>query len=195
MGHPAHQQMDIAADLQSMIRGRFIVLTAAAAFAAAALAAFPASSAPGVRAARIGSLEQGVLAQINVFRRSHGLAALRISTALNRAASQHSQEMARDGYFAHESADGSSFDKRVGRFYPSSRRTFWSVGENLVWASPDLDASGAMQLWLNSPPHRENLLTARWREIGISAVHVAAAPGAYGGQPVTIVTADFGVRR
>jgi uncharacterized protein YkwD len=103
--------------------------------------------------------------------------------------------MARVGYFAHESADGSSFDKRIARFYPSGRRPYWSVGENLLWSSPSIDAAGALQLWLNSPPHRENLLTARWREIGISAIHVAAAPGTFGGQPVTIVTADFGVRR
>jgi hypothetical protein len=39
------------------------------------------------------------------------------------------------------------------------------------------------------------MLTTRWREIGLSAVHVASAPGAYGGREVTIVTTDFGVRR
>ena len=46
-----------------------------------------------------------------------------------------------------------------------------------------------------SPEHRANILTARWREIGVSAVHVAAAPGVYHGLDVTIVTTDFGVRR
>jgi uncharacterized protein YkwD len=50
-------------------------------------------------------------------------------------------------------------------------------------------------MWLRSRPHRRNLLTPRWREIGLSAVHVAAAPGFFGGRTVTIVTADFGVRR
>jgi hypothetical protein len=39
------------------------------------------------------------------------------------------------------------------------------------------------------------LLTARWREVGLSAVHVNSAPGVYGGNAVTILTADFGVRR
>jgi hypothetical protein len=39
------------------------------------------------------------------------------------------------------------------------------------------------------------MLTARWRDIGLSAVHLTAAPGTYGGREVTIVTADFGVRR
>jgi uncharacterized protein YkwD len=50
-------------------------------------------------------------------------------------------------------------------------------------------------MWLNSPSHRRTLLTAEWREIGLGAVHVASAPGAYGGREVTILTADFGVRR
>jgi uncharacterized protein YkwD len=103
--------------------------------------------------------------------------------------------MADQGYFQHESADGSAFWKRLQRFYPSSPWRYWSVGENLLWSSPDVDASGALQMWLNSPEHKANLLTARWREIGVSAVHVAAAPGTFRGLDVTIVTTDFGVRR
>jgi uncharacterized protein YkwD len=47
---------------------------------------------------------------------------------------------------------------------------------------------------MNSPPHRANLLSPRWREVGLAAVHVGRAPGVYGGREVTIVTADFGVR-
>jgi uncharacterized protein YkwD len=153
-----------------------------------------APSATHGRGVTVDALDRSVLSQINTFRTSHGLVALRLSPQLSRAARQHSLEMARDGYFAHASADGSSFDKRIDRFYPAGRRAYWSVGENLLWSSPAIDAPGALQLWVNSPPHRENLLTARWREVGISAVHASAAPGAFGGQPVTIVTADFGVR-
>ena len=37
--------------------------------------------------------------------------------------------------------------------------------------------------------------TRDWREIGVSAVHLVGAGGAYGGRPVTIITTDFGVRR
>ena len=48
---------------------------------------------------------------------------------------------------------------------------------------------------MKSPEHRANLLSAKWREIGLSAVHVQAAPGTFDGLDVTIVTADFGVRR
>jgi len=46
-----------------------------------------------------------------------------------------------------------------------------------------------------SPPHRLNILTREYREVGVAAVHFDSAPGAFGGRPVTIVTADFGVRR
>jgi uncharacterized protein YkwD len=50
-------------------------------------------------------------------------------------------------------------------------------------------------MWMASPEHRRNILDPTWREIGIAAVHAASAPGTYGGQPVTVITTDFGVRR
>ncbi len=140
-------------------------------------------------------LEIGILQQINALRRRHGLVPLKLSRPLGTAARQHSESMAASGYFAHESADGTPFWKRVQRYYGSGGWSYWSTGENLLWASPDLDPARALKLWLASPKHRANMLTARWREIGISAVHAAAAPGTYDGLEVTIVTTDFGVRR
>jgi uncharacterized protein YkwD len=103
--------------------------------------------------------------------------------------------MASRGYFSHSSANGSSFDRRIERFYRSSGKRYWSVGENLLWSSPDVDPVAALDMWLKSPAHRKVMLTARWREVGLSAVHVASAPGTFGGREVTIITADFGVRR
>jgi uncharacterized protein YkwD len=145
--------------------------------------------------ASLSALEQGVLADLNALRKQHGLSPLRVSSKLSAAARQHSLEMAARGYFSHNSANGSSFDRRIARYYPVRGSRYWSVGENLLWSSPDVDPSGALEMWWNSPEHRKNMLTGRWREIGLSAVHVAAAPGTYGGREVTIVTTDFGVRR
>jgi uncharacterized protein YkwD len=175
--------------------GGFRAVSAVFVLAVAAVVASPTSArqqAPRVVTAQ-NALESGVLVQINNFRRQHGLAPLRTSARLRAAADSHSASMASRGFFAHESANGSSFWQRVQRFYP--RKNYWSVGENLLWSSPDVDPAGALNMWLNSPPHRQNLLTARWREIGLSAVHVDSAPGVYGGNAVTILTADFGVRR
>jgi uncharacterized protein YkwD len=167
----------------------------AAAFVALLTLASTATARQASHTAQLSALDAGVLTDINAFRREHGLTPLRLSRSLSAAARQHSVEMALRGYFSHSSANGSAFDKRIARYYPVGHSRYWSVGENLLWSSPDVDASGALRIWENSPPHRENLLTSRWREVGISAIHVASAPGLFGGRPVTIVTTDFGVRR
>jgi uncharacterized protein YkwD len=120
--------------------------------------------------------------------------ALRESAALDRAAQRHSLEMGRLGYFSHSSANGMQFWQRIRHFYPAHGYSYWAAGENLVWASPSLSVKGAMRLWIGSPPHRANLLSRQWRQIGISAVAVARAPGVYGRRRVTIITADFGIR-
>ena len=136
-----------------------------------------------------------LLAAMNVLRRRHGVAPLHASSELAAAARAHSAEMARDGYFAHESRDGTSLSARIVGFYPLGVYSTWSVGENLAWASPDLGVARTIGMWLHSPTHRENLFAPQWREAGIAAVHVESAPRMFGGEPVTVVTADFGVRR
>jgi uncharacterized protein YkwD len=178
--------------------------TAAAVAVLVSIAASPASArtdrglerAPAAKraAASLSALEAQVLADVNATRRQRGLRPLRFSTALSRAADSHSRDMARRGYFSHTSPDGSAFWRRVQRFYPSAGYRSWAVGENLVWASPELTAASALSMWMGSPPHRANLLSRQWREVGLSAVHAAAGPGVFGGHPVTIVTANFGSR-
>jgi uncharacterized protein YkwD len=154
--------------------------------------ALPASR-PGQAA--LSTLESGVLVQLNHIRAKHGLQPLALSSSLSGAAEQHSQEMGVDGYFEHESADGTAFWKRIDRWYGSNGFSYWSVGENLLWSSPAVSPAGALKLWMSSPEHRANILTARWREVGVSAVHEPSAPGVYHGREVTIITTDFGVRR
>ena len=140
------------------------------------------------------SLDTQIAARINVARAQYGLPRVRVSRALKAAASAHSYEMARNGYFSHDSADGTSAFKRLLRFYPSAGYRRWQVGEALLWYSPGTDAATAVHDWLTSPEHRAILLTAAFREIGVSAVHATAADGSFHGDEITVVTADFGVR-
>jgi len=144
--------------------------------------------------APVGQLQSALIDQVNVLRASRGLVRLRVSPGLTAAATAHSTSMARKGYFSHNSANGASFSQRLAYFYPARGFRSWSVGENLLWSSPDVGAARALKLWLASPPHRANLLNPRWREIGLAAVHSTSAPGVYHNAPATIVTADFGVR-
>jgi uncharacterized protein YkwD len=161
-----------------------------------AVLVLPAVGSAGSRSgvAPVGRLASGLVAQVNALRVAHGLLPLRVSQSLRAAANVHSTQMARLGYFSHDSANGGSFSSRIATFYPARGYRSWTVGENLLWASPYVGALRALKLWLASPPHRANLLNPRWREIGLVAVHARSAPGVYGNAPTTIVTADFGTR-
>jgi uncharacterized protein YkwD len=153
----------------------------------------PATRSAGAVASDAG-LQTQLLSAINDIRRTHGLRELRLNKALTLAALGHTQSMAKLGFFAHEGHDGSPFWARIKPRYRPQPGHRWGVAENLVWASPGLSAEEALQLWMDSPPHRKNLLAPAWREIGLGAVHAPGAPGVYDGLDVTIVTADFGVR-
>jgi uncharacterized protein YkwD len=153
------------------------------------------AQAPNPSANDGGDYDAAVVAQTNTIRKSHDLAPLKISPRLEAAAQLHSRNMGRLGFFTHESADGSAFWKRVQQFYPQGDATYWAVGENLIWSSPDLSVDSAMRGWMESPGHRDNILGKDWREIGCFSVHLDSAPGVYSGRKVVIITCDFGVRR
>lgn len=141
------------------------------------------------------ALEDAVVDRMNDARRARGLRPLRANGRLHAAAVFHSRDMGRRGYFEHDSISGTPFWRRIERFYPSRGFRSWTVGENLLWSTDTYDAAFAIREWMASPPHRQNILSGSWREVGIGAVHLARAPGEYGGRPVTIVTVDFGYRR
>ena len=138
--------------------------------------------------------EPPIVQAINAVRQKRGLPELRVSTPLATAADAHAASMGLRGYFAHEWADGTSFQRWILRYYPALGGRAWLAGENLVWASPALDPKRAVNAWLASPPHRRNLLDPRWREIGIGVVRARRAGGVYGGHDVEIGVADFGRR-
>lgn len=153
-----------------------------------------AAAAPARTFSEADALEREVLAELNAVRKANGLVPLRLSRALASAADVHSRAMGMHGFFAHDSRDGAAFWLRVRRFYGQGSSRTWSVGENLLWSTPGLDARRAVELWMKSPGHRKNILTPRWREIGLSALNVPAAPGVFGGRDVVVFTTDFGVR-
>ena len=174
------------------------ISTRALALALALLTVFAAGAGAAPQPARAltaaDQLESQVLVELNQIRQRHGLTPLRLSKPLSAAADTHSRAMGTHGFFDHDSRDGSEFWQRVQRFYGDEGYERWSVGENLLWSSGHPTAAAALKLWMGSPGHRKNILTARWREIGLSALKVGSAPGVYGGRDVVIITTDFGTR-
>jgi uncharacterized protein YkwD len=154
----------------------------------------PAAKSAPATSSVLSAYESEIVRRINAIRSSRGRRPLRVSRQLSAAAAFHTNQMGLRGFFEHESANGGEFWKRIARFYPVLPGRSWSVGENIVWGAPELSAAGAVREWMNSPPHRGNILSREWREIGVGGAHFGSAPGTYRGSRVTIVTADFGTR-
>ncbi len=142
--------------------------------------------------------EKKLVHRINHVRANHGLEPMHAVTPLTRAATRHSNSMAKVGYFRHElrhKGKWKPFGTWIRWYWPGPDYTSWSAGENLAWGAPDISASRTVTNWMNSPGHRANILNPLWRYIGVAAVHVDEPAGYYRSwDDVTIVAAEFGQR-
>jgi uncharacterized protein YkwD len=101
---------------------------------------------------------------INVVRRAYGLSYVRGNTPLNRSSLLKANAVRRCG-FSHTPC-GMSFTLTFQKAGYLPARSF---GENLAWGQGQLGSPlQTLQLWLNSPPHRANLLARKWRDLGIA---------------------------
>jgi uncharacterized protein YkwD len=162
------------------------LLTSAFGCLLAAIFAVPAIAAAA--SPRLDNRERAIVHRINVERANHGLSAVKPNKRLARAADYHSWEMLDANYFAHESRNGGSFDARINRFTHKH-----ALGETLAMASGRCGRGTARRIvgmWMNSPGHRDILLSSTYSLVG-----VAARAGSLGGTKACVVTADFGSKR
>lgn len=152
-----------------------------------------ASSSADPHAVAYTSARNATLCLLNRERRKRGLRSLRYNRRLATAASRHAKDMARRGYFSHDSLDGRDFVDRIMRTrYIRGRRGGWSLGENMAWGSGELATPRSIvRAWMRSPGHRRNILNRRFREIGVALV--LSAPVRNQGRAATYVT-EFGAR-
>ena len=106
-------------------------------------------------------IEGQILASVNAERARKGLQPLVYNRLLTRAALIHAQDLEHSGIFSHTGSDGSTAGKRARRV----GYDFCIVGENLSMGYASLEA--AMQGWMTSKGHRDNILNRRFTEIGI----------------------------
>ena len=101
-----------------------------------------------------------MLTLINTARRKKNRPLLTLDYRLGLAAKDHSDSMAKHGYFAHRGRDGSNFQMRMKRHgYPLSHSA-----ENLAKAR---DASTVFQMWSDSKGHRVNMMNKKYTRVGI----------------------------
>lgn len=122
-----------------------------------------------------------VIRLTNVERTNSGLAPLSTNSALSQAAIAKGNDMLAKGYWAHFAPDGTS----PWSFFLNFGYKYRYAGENL--ARDFSDAGTAVNAWMNSPTHRENILNANYQEIGIGVVE-----GSLSGVDTTIIVQFFG---
>jgi uncharacterized protein YkwD len=147
-----------------------------------ALAVAPAFSQAAATVSYAASSESQVLVLLNGIRHQHGLTPLAPSTALHRAAREHSSDMLERGYFRHDSP-GEAFGARIRRHLVSPL-----VGENIAWGTGLYGTpEGLVNLWMHSPGHRRIILMRSLHRIGLGI-----ASGTFKGVPGAVMaTADF----
>jgi uncharacterized protein YkwD len=168
--------------------------------AAACLLLLAAAPAQATSLRSCNTREQALLDAMNAVRAKHDLGPLRMSNVLNDAANRHANSMGRNGYALHDLYTPSRKDNWtpintwLRWYWPGPGYTSWSMGENIAWGAPDLSKRKAMRWWMNSAPHRANIL-GNFNRVGIAAVRVDDPVGDFRQyDTMTIWSVDFGRR-
>lgn len=105
------------------------------------------------------------LADLNAYRISKDLPALKYDERLNRASEVHARDLANAGIISHTGTDGSGHGDRVQRqgYY------FSIAGENV--ATGQMNWDDVFDAWKKSPGHNENLLRDDVSEFGLALVY------------------------
>ena len=107
--------------------------------------------------------ERQMLEILNKERESRGLSALSFDERLREVARSHSKDMFERGYFSHYTPNGiSPFDRLA-----MADITYGFAGENLALA-PNVIL--AMRGLMNSPGHKENILSPNFKKVGIGVI-------------------------
>jgi uncharacterized protein YkwD len=106
------------------------------------------------------SAQDQVVGLTNAAREDAGCAPLKIVASLTTAAQKHASDMAGRDYFEHTTPEGVTFDQRIrsaGYAKPGA--------ENIAKGAATADE--VVDLWMNSPGHRANILNCDLTAIGV----------------------------
>lgn len=104
-------------------------------------------------------------------RQANGLLPLRYYNPLADLARRQSENMRRHKFFDHKDQEGLTVGGRQEKYLP--RLLLTSIGENLAQLSnseKSFSPREVVQGWMNSPGHRENILTPGFTHLGVGVV-------------------------
>lgn len=131
---------------------------------------------------------ENILRLTNAQRQKADLSPLAANANLQKAAEEKAEDMITRNYFEHFTNDGKSpWDFMVVNDYQ-----YQVAAENL--AMDFQSAEGAVFAWMNSGPHRKNILNSRYEDIGIGIVK-GAFIDERGERETTMIVQMFGSQK
>lgn len=115
------------------------------------------------------AMQQELLSNLNAEREARGLPALALSAKLDKAAQGHACDNARRKSISHTSSDGGTLKTRLRKAGYAFRTAAENTGRGFA------SGTRAVQWWMNSPKHKDNILLRKAREVGVG-IAVSPAP-------------------
>ena len=120
---------------------------------------------------KLGPEAQAVVDLINAQRVLAGCDPLQVNVKLVAAAQGHSEDMALNDFFSHTGSNGSSAGQRIA----AQGYSYSTWGENI--AAGYTTAASAVNGWMNSEGHRNNILNCNFKETGVGYYYLANDTG------------------
>ena len=115
------------------------------------------------------AMQAELLTNLNAERKANGLSPLRLSAKLDKAAQGHACDNASRRSISHVSSDGGTLKNRLRRAGYAFRTAAENTGRGFA------SGARAVEWWMNSSKHRDNILLRKAKEVGIG-IAVSPAP-------------------
>ena len=137
--------------------------------------------------------QRRMLCLMNHERARFGLRPLHSNRCLHRVAARHAHDMVHRRYFAHTTPNGWDPGRRARASGYVPRAAAWIVGENIAWGVGGAATAGwVFNAWMHSPPHRHNILSRAFRDVGIGVSRGVPVHGFRGYRLRATFSVEFG---
>lgn len=115
------------------------------------------------------AMQKELLTHLNAERKARGLPALVLSAKLDKAAQGHACDNAKRKSISHTSSDGGTLKTRLRKAGYAFRTAAENTGRGFA------TGARAIEWWMHSPRHKDNILLRKAREVGVG-IAVSPAP-------------------
>lgn len=137
--------------------------------------------------------QRRMLCLMNHERARFGLPPLHSNRCLHRVAARHAHDMVHRHYFAHTTPNGWDPGQRARASGYVPRAAAWIVGENIAWGVGGAATAGwVFTAWMHSPPHRHNILSRAFHDVGIGVSRGVPVHGFRGYHLRATFSVEFG---